>query len=951
MYARPGKSELLNVELPPDLARLARREGVEPDQAWLTTRTDLNLAGQYEEVFLLADEARLVTLGRPPSPDRTAVRLLLSRPQIQEIRTRQGIGGGFVDALVEGVYVEVLAFSNARADVLHRAVAKLKTWLEERPVEVGPEDDIDPRRCPTCGLPLQFKGDVCRRCVRGGAVIGRVLRLMRPYLGRAALMMGLVLIVIGLSLVPQQLVRLLIDRVLAPVQAGHEVLPAARAAIVLLWLVLALLGTHVLQAALHMLSGRQASYVGTQITYDMRSRVFRHLSLLGVDYFDRYNVGQLMTRVVTDTDQMKGFVNQLTTGFLAQLITVVSVGGVLFALNWRLALITLLPAPLVILSATFFWRRIYPQYYRIWDANSKLSGVLNTILSGIRVVKAFGQEPRERDRFGRSSGYVRDSFRRVEYSVTRFNPFVGLLFQLGGILVWYVGGRWVLSRALTLGELMAFLGYLWMFYSPMGQLTQLTNWLTQFLTAAQRVFEVLDTSPHITDAAQPVAIGPRDEGIRFENVTFGYSRYEPILRGISFDVRAGEKIGIVGRSGSGKTTLINLLARFYDADEGRVLVNGVDVRDASLEELRRHVAIVLQEPYLFRGPILANITYGRADASQEEVLEASKAANAHEFIMRHALGYDTYLGDRGAGLSGGERQRVSIARALLYHPRVLILDEATSSVDTETEQLIQQALRRITRNRTTLAIAHRLSTLKDADRIVGLDNGRIVEVGTPRELVARGGLYYRLIRAQTELAGGAPPAAETDRPCREPPPKPAEPPAGEGPDQTRPRYLCPDGCMIHLGSLGALHVTIAGERIYGGVHAAYAFPVSHSQQYICLIHSGVDGATEEIGIIQDLRRFPAPQADLVRQALARRYFVHTVSRIRDIGWKHGFVALDVETDKGPMSFLMRWQQDRAVDYGQRGKVLIDVSGNRYLIPDIDALSAREHRDFTRFIYW
>jgi len=748
-----AKSRLLNASMPEELSAAAEAEGVALAQAWMLARTDLNLEGGYERVYLVVEPERLLTVAaaRAGGP---VVRQALSRADIQDIRTRQGIGGGFLEVLTEGVYVEVLAFSNARADTFYKVAAKLRAWRAGEMPEVGPDDDYDPRRCDKCGMPLEFKGDLCKRCMRRSAVLMRVLRMMRPYRGRAAVMMVLVLIVVGLSLIPQQLVRLLIDKVLAPVQAGNPELPHDEAIVWLLGLVGALLGTHALATSIQMVNGRFASFVGTQITFDMRARVFGHLTKLGVDYYDRYNVGQLMSRVVGDTEQMKGFVNQLTTGFMSQLITVAAVGAVLFSLNWKLALFTLLPAPVVIVSALFFWKRIYPRYYRVWDANSKLHGALNTILTGIRVVKAFGQEPKERGRFENSSAYVRDSFRNVEYTVARFNPSIGLLFQMGGVLVWFVGGRWVLGRELTLGALMAFLGYLWMFYNPLSQLTQLTNWLTQFLTATQRTFEILDTTPQIAEAEAPVPLPETGAGIRFENVTFGYSRHEPIIKGVSFEVGPGEHIGIVGKSGSGKTTLVNLVARFYDPDEGRVLVNGVDVREVSLADLRRYVGVVLQEPFLFRGTIHANIAYGRADATPGQVLAAAKSANAHDFVIRHALGYDTYIGERGSGLSGGERQRISIARALLYDPKILIFDEATSSVDTESEQFIQDALERTTVGRTTIAIAHRLSTLKNCDRILVVDDGRIVEQGSHEELMDLGGLYHRLVKIQSELSSG-----------------------------------------------------------------------------------------------------------------------------------------------------------------------------------------------------
>jgi ATP-binding cassette subfamily B protein len=743
------RSRLLQKDLPQGLWDELAKVRIGPDSTWLATDTDLNLNGTYEQVWLVVSDDALVTLAEPRQPGQPAVRHYIAREEIQEVRIRQGVGGGFLETIVDNVCVVVLAFSNVRADVFHKVAGKLEQWVRKQPVEVGPHDDVDPRHCPKCGLTLQFKGDVCRRCVNRGAVFLRVIRMMRPYAGKAAIMMGLVMTGSAIALIPQQLVRLLIDKVLT-VEASAV---SYRPQVYLLCLVGALLGTYVLGSLNNLGVLRLQSYVGTQITYDMRRRVFGRLMELSIDYFDRYNVGQLISRVQGDTEQMKQFVHQLTTGFLQQIVMVIAVGTVMFSMSWHLALWTLLPAPLVVCSAVFFWKRVYPRYYKVWDSNSKLAGVLNTILSGMRVVKAFAQEPREINRFDRSNSYVRNSFRSVEYTVAKFNPTMSLIFQLGGLIVWFTGGQMVIQHEMSLGQLMAFIGYLWMFYQPLTQLTQLTNWLTGFLTATHRTFEILDTPIQIAEADDPIRVPDMKGHILFENVTFGYDRHQPVLKNVSFEIQPGERIGIVGKSGSGKTTIVNLLGRFYDIEQGRILIDDVDIRDMHKGDLHSQIGVVLQEPFLFRGTIYDNLTYGLAETTPEDVIAAAKAANAHDFIMRHALGYDTYIGERGAGLSGGERQRVSIARALLYDPKILILDEATSSVDTESEKLIQDALLRITEGRTTIAIAHRLSTLKNSDRIFVVDRGEIIESGTHEQLMARQGTYYKLVKIQTELSG------------------------------------------------------------------------------------------------------------------------------------------------------------------------------------------------------
>ena len=745
----------MHCRLPAELEQRARTEGVDTDAALLIAQSDLNLSGAYESIYLVVERDRLLTIGAPAN-NGTAIRVTVAREEIRDIGTRLGVGGGFLEAVIEDASIEILAYSNRAAPLFQRVAAKLQAWLAGDPLIVGPEDREEADVCPTCGIRLEAPEEACRRCLSPGSLLGRVLLLIRPYAGKAALMMGLVLVSIGVEVLPPQLIKQLADTVLAPEQANNPVLAEAEAIAKLVWLVTLLLGAYLADGIVQSIQLRLSSAIGTQVTYDMRSKLFRHLMRLSVSYYDRYSTGQLMSRVINDTEQLKGLIVQATSGFVAQVLKVFVVGVMLFSLNWKLALITLVPAPFVVAAAVFFWRRIYPRYYRIWDARSKINGALNSILNGIRVVKAFGQERREVARFHRTSGYLRDSFRRVEYVNASFQPGMAVLFQLGGVLVWYIGGRRVLDDVMSLGTLMAFLAYLSMFYVPLRQLTRMANWLTSFLSSAQRSFEILDTQPLILESADTQPIPAQSAAsVQFDHVGFSYERDERVIKDLSFEVRPGEHLGVVGKSGSGKTTLINLIARFYDVTAGFVSINGVDVRKLPLPELRRFVGVVLQESFLFRGTIYENLTYGNPEVSFDAVVDAAKAANAHEFILQKPLGYDTYIGERGAGLSGGQRQRVSIARALLYDPKLLILDEATSSVDTESEYLIKDALDRVTEGRTTIAIAHRLSTLKNCDRIVVLDGGSVREEGTHEDLVRQRGVYYRLVKIQTDLARDA----------------------------------------------------------------------------------------------------------------------------------------------------------------------------------------------------
>jgi ATP-binding cassette subfamily B protein len=440
-------------------------------------------------------------------------------------------------------------------------------------------------------------------------------------------------------------------------------------------------------------------------------------------------------------------------------LSVFGVGTVLFLTNWRLAFVVLIPIPLILFFSVVVFGRARKIWRRGWHSWGKLFEVMNNSLTGIRVVKAFAQEPREVRQFKERNDQVLEANVKSAAIESFIWPAMELVMSTGGWLVWLFGGAMILNSTganavvkATLGDLFAFMGLMWMFYGHIQWLPRMNDWMGRTLTAAERVFEIMNSVPETYDAPDSVDM-PRIQGrIEFRNVTFGYDKLKPVLKNVDLVVEPGDMIGLVGHSGAGKSTMINLLCRFYEVDEGEILIDGVDIRKIRLTDLRSQIGLVPQDSLLFAGTIAENIAYGKESASREEVIKAAIAANAHDFIMRMPDGYDTQVGERGGKISGGERQRVAIARAILHDPRILILDEATASVDTETERQIQEALGRLIQNRTTVAIAHRLSTLRNAKNLLVLDQGKRVEFGTHDELLKQDGVFARLVKMQQEMS-------------------------------------------------------------------------------------------------------------------------------------------------------------------------------------------------------
>ena len=724
---------------------------------------DLTPEGHFGQSWLILSAGALQVYTPPATPDDAwtpQVTMLLA--DLTAARTDSLVGGGAVVVVAHQRTVELVRFSNARQHVFAHAgkfladtVAYQAAMRENKsPLPAVPtigEQLDEPKRCPTCGLVLPEGSRVCPACVDKGEVLWRILGYLRPYwrqtLYVSLLMIGSTL----LSLVSPYLSRPLMDQVLAPTGVPQPIEVRLRW---LAWLVLGMLAAQILSQTVGILRGRMVVWLGTTLGNDLRTRLYNHLQLLSLRFFDKRPTGTLIARVTRDTESLENVIMEGAQFFVANILLLVAIGLVLFAMNWRLALLVLIPVPIVALLSGWFWRRINNVWQRYWHARQQLTAALSDSLSGIRVIRAFAQEPQEVQRFRTHSAALFATELRAEQTWTTFFPLMWFLIGTGALIVWYVGGRQMICSpgSMSLGTLMAFLAYLGMFYGPLQFLSRLADYLARALTAAQRVFEVLDSAPDVPDADHAKPMPHIDGHVELRNVTFGYDSHKPVVQQVSLQVKAGEMIGLVGHSGAGKSTMINLVCRFYDPQEGHVLIDGVDVRNIPQHDLRSQIGVVLQDTFLFDGTIADNIGYAKPGAGREEILAAAKTANAHDFIVQKPDGYDTPVGERGQALSAGERQRIAIARAVLHSPRILIMDEATSSVDIETERQIQEAIARLTHGRTTFAIAHRLSTLRNADRLVVLKAGKIEEVGTHDELMEKKGEFYRLVQLQQDMS-------------------------------------------------------------------------------------------------------------------------------------------------------------------------------------------------------
>ena len=707
---------------------------------------DISKKAQYSPCVLLATKAHIFTydLAKEEISDKYAF------SDIENIYTKRMYGNGIMRiTLKTGEQIELFRYTFAVAALCDAAVTYVKDIRDGVSVEeaYGVVEAVFEKMlsvCPKCGRTLSAPGAQCVHCMDKRRLLKRLYGYLKPEMSIIVVAIIITLITTFCNLLPPMLTKSLVDEILP--NSDYNALTAV---------VILLVCVHILHFILLGIRSYMLRSAGNKIIAKLRSDVYKKAQFLPMRFYDKTSTGSVINRISNDTNVIQSFMLRCTWEVPYYAFKLVAPVIIMLSINPRLTLFSLAPVPIVVIGARIFGKKIAPFYRRIWRRSAAVTSVLTDTVPGIRVVKSFANEQNASDRFDSCVEAWRVTDTKAGKILSAYPAIVAGLMQLGGIVIWAMGGSMVIEQLhfgngapVTIGLLVSFISYATMFYEPVTFFANFSDSVQNAKASIERIMDILDAEPeHNLGKGNTDA----DMGgvIEFKNVSFSFDRTKKVLKNINLRIEPGEIVGIVGTTGSGKSTLINLLLRYYDHYDGDITIDGVDIRKIDMEYYRSSIGYVQQEPQMFHDTIYNNICYGNGEFTVDEVINAADVANAHEFIARQPDGYDSILGERGVGLSGGERQRISIARAVLRNPKMLVFDEATASVDSETEHLIQKAIETLISGRTTIMIAHRLSTLSKANKIVVVDNGSIIECGTPEELMALKGKYYKLVQIQT----------------------------------------------------------------------------------------------------------------------------------------------------------------------------------------------------------
>ncbi len=739
------KDILTNVPLPQGFSQKADELLLEGEKALFSIVGDLNLAGKYGNSALIVTDKRLIVFDKC---HKDGV-FILPHTEVEESSVKRMYGNAVLRVKKDGRQLDIFRFTYSIAELCDAAamftenIAKGEDPEEEFEIV---EATFEKKKsvCPKCGRVLSRQGAECINCASKGKLVKKLAKYILPEWKVMLVCLGLSLITTTLALAPPYATKLLVDKI------TNSSIPRDNILKFLAFLVCALLGIYILQYTIGAIRGYYMRITGDKIVTSLRNDIYEKAQYLPLNFYDKTSTGSVIARVSGDTAVLQAFMLRISQDAVIQFFLMIGIIIIMFIMNWKLTLLSLLPVPFVVIGARYFGIKIAPIYRKIWRRWAAVSSILSDTLPGIRVIKSFTGEQRAADKFEAYNNDWLQEDRKAAVLSNVFPSVVTFFVTCGSLLIWGMGGYWVITTPdrISVGLLVSFIAYTGMFYGPINFFATLNDTYQSALTSAERILDIIDAEPE-QNFGEGNIINRLKGKIEFKNVSFSFDRIKKTLINVNFVIDPGDIVGIVGTTGSGKSTLVNLLMRFYDNYEGDILVDDINIKDIDITSFRSQIGYVQQEPMMFKDTVFRNISYSSPDADVEQVIHAADVANAHSFIARTPDAYDTMLGERGVGLSGGEKQRISIARAVLKNPSLLIFDEATAAVDSETEHLIQQAIERLISGRTTLMIAHRLSTLRKANKIIVVDKGEIIEFGSHDELMAQEGKYFKLIEIQS----------------------------------------------------------------------------------------------------------------------------------------------------------------------------------------------------------